>query len=364
MLREILNMNLLTSRAKIWPENFFEETYVFLQNTPIKRESQGNYLEREKNTMKYIMATMLICTILALISCSVFYPNWEQDNQETDLSHLEPAESNSNLESQVTAESENGTIEEQLSGKLVARGTSVEAMVYDPKSQRIFFSHKVSQSSDQENSYIGRLDSEGNLDIPDFAIKLQSVKGITILGEILYVIDGFQIWQYDHITGKKLGFFDLEKIQEEGIKEFCNILAKNSNLYISDPKSGQILLFNPIEETARILASIDNIYCLAENINKKESIFVANHTTIFELNVEGKVLRELPYKFKKISGLVYDKKNNLYIADQATGEISKIDEQEKLTTITKEISQLGSIAVSNNILVFSCSQGIRRIVFE
>ncbi len=247
-----------------------------------------------------------------------------------------------------------------------------ESMIVDPGTGNYYISNINGSPAEKDNNgFITKLDKSGKVIVLKFieggrgGVTLHAPKGLTLIGNLLYVSDIDAVRGFDKGSGKLLHDIDLKGMGALFLNDLTN--DEQGNLYISDttvfvdPKAPGTIFKIETKNQHKAAILVRDAALGPPNglvIHPKTRLLLANTWgagRIIEITQDGKLrtFTEDP-AWKDLDGLDYDSVGNLYISSFTGGTIYKISPNLKAETVKSGLTTPADINIDrkgNMILV-------------
>ena len=234
----------------------------------------------------------------------------------------------------------------------------------DPAGDQYFISNINGESEAKDNNgFITRVDQSGNITAMRFIqggheqVDLHAPKGITLVGQSLYVADLDTLRAFDKTSGRPLGNWSFASFRRSGepVSLVDVTYDGQSSLYLSDTERNTIYRVDLAKQHAITIFVRDQALAGPRGLvlhPKTGHLIVASwyKGKIFEITPEGQI-NELvsngffSRRFHNLDGVDFDSYGNLYIADLTGGKVWRMRPDQKFDVIAEFLSSPADIGV-------------------
>jgi hypothetical protein len=241
-----------------------------------------------------------------------------------------------------------------------------ESFQYDATSKKYFISNIVTAPPKSErNGYISRLNEQGEMDIQQFIVDLDSPSGIAFWQNNLYVCDGDTIKGFVPATAQKIFSYSLSSLGAKGLND---LVAAPDCLYISATFDNLIFRLVPnVSDAGKSQAQVfcrDTLLALPNGVALDPlsgllTVVCWQSGEVLTISADGKASRKWERQFTNPDGIAFDKKGNLYLSSFGTGTIYRITPQGEATVVSDKLAAPADISLGadEKSLLVPCYKG-------
>ncbi|MGP1715916.1 MAG: SMP-30/gluconolactonase/LRE family protein [Methylophilus sp.] len=208
---------------------------------------------------------------------------------------------------------------------------------------------------------------------------LDDPKGLTIIGNDLFVADKSRIWRVPLNQAPAKAEVYIAATEFPQVPQFLNDLAAdaNSNLYVSDSgdimgtgKGGAIYKITPQRKLSLVIDGKADPRVLAPNgllaDAKGEHLLIVDFTSgvLYNYDVAGKRLQEVASGFGGGDGIVRQANGTIYVSDWKNGKVYRVDNN-KAVLLNEGYQSAADIALSqddHHLLVPDMKAGVLDVI--
>lgn len=249
------------------------------------------------------------------------------------------------------------TQESALNSPLKISGLKTPESVVQTKDGRIYVS-EINEFAKDGDGQISVIDRHGHVSV--FAKGLDDPKGITMIGEYLYVADKTKILKIDR-DGNVSVFVSAEKFTSPPI--FLNDLEADlqGNLYVSDSGDilgkgggGAIYRISPDAKVELLINDSQDARIKAPNgllaDDTGNFLLVADFASgiLYSLNVRTGQLTDIAEGFGGGDGVVHHSNGTMYVSDWKNGKVYAVDTKGDVTLVKDGYQAAADIAITKD----------------
>lgn len=248
---------------------------------------------------------------------------------------------------------------------------SPNSFVGDPSGNEYFISSINGEPEARDNNgFITKLDTEGKIASLKFIqggvadILLHAPKGLTLVGQTLYIADLDQLKGFDKTTGKLLITVSFPASSSRSRVSLTDVAAgPNGLLYASDQAANTIYRIDPgANHKVSLLIHDERLAGPAGvAVHPKTNHLIAvswDKGKILEITPEGQ-LTELESngfftgRFQNLSGVDFDRWGNMYVSDFTRGKIWRMTRDHRFQVIAEYLPAPADISIdrANNLIL-------------
>lgn len=249
------------------------------------------------------------------------------------------------------------TQESSLNNPQKITGLKTPESVVQAKDGRIYVS-EINEFGKDGDGQISVIDRDGKVSV--FATGLDDPKGITIIGENLYVADKTKIMKVDR-AGNVSVFVSAEQFTSKPI--FLNDLEADpqGNLYVSDSGDilgkgggGAIYQISPDAKVKLLMNEQQDSRVIAPNgllaDDTGNFLLTVDFTSgiLYSLNIRTGQLTDIAEGFGGGDGVVHHSNGTMYVSDWKNGKVFAVDTKGDVTLIKDGYQAAADIAITKD----------------
>jgi hypothetical protein len=235
-----------------------------------------------------------------------------------------------------------------------------QSFIADPEREQYFISNINGEAdADDNNGFITKLDGEGKLIKLEFIrggagnTVLHAPKGMTIVNQLLFVVDRESLRVFDTATGQPVRTISLARFGPGALADVA--YDGRGVLYVSDTQADTIYKIDTRRDDATSVLVKDVMLSGPRGIAVHPTsghVIVASWRKgkIFEVDDQGKITvlvsnSFFSSRFNNLDGIDFDRFGNMYVSDLTAGKVWRMRANHKFDVIAEFLNSPADISV-------------------